>query len=328
MASQFQKALQAMSDNWADSQAQYDQRFGGVVLPEASYIGKLSEFRLDFVKFKGVNTLVAKRKIVVLDGTYKGHIAEDLMNLNSEWGIIYLRRFIDISGYEAPEPEKVEEVEATIKAIHNDKGVYKFDVKHWKQGDGINVIVNALIDVSDEGEIKDPSPIGSSDEEDEQTLPENTSVKDVKSKKEETKSKSKAKAKSKAKEEKSADEVEDEFTSMNRKELKKYIKDNEIDFRVTAKMKDDDVRDKIRELVSPVESEVEEETEENVPSDAELAKRLMVFAASNGITGLKKSMSLDEMIDIVDEATVAESEIDDEDRILLTMLQLDGIIQE
>ena len=313
MASQFQKALQQIQEGWSDSQAQYDQRFGGVKLPEAEYIGKLADFRLDFVKFKGSPTLIVRRKLIVLDGQYKGMSADDMMDLQNEWGLLNLRRFIDVAGYEAPKADEPEAIEAVINTIAKEKGIFKFDVRHWKQGDGINIVTKAMIDLDGEGVPQDSSPIGSSDEEDEKTLPENTNVKTAKKEVDVDKTKD-------------VKEVKDQFTDMNRKDLKKYIKDNELGFRVTAKMKDEEVRTKIRELTedtSPTQTEDNSEV-----SDEELAKRLMVFAATNGITGLKKSMTLDDMIDICDEYQIAKSEIDEEDIKLLTMLQLDGIITD
>lgn len=59
------------------------------------------------------------------------------------------------------------------------------------------------------------------------------------------------------------DEEEDEvdLDELSRKELRAFIKENELDVKVTAKMKDDAIRDKIREALGEDEEEEEEEDE-------------------------------------------------------------------
>lgn len=64
---------------------------------------------------------------------------------------------------------------------------------------------------------------------------------------------------------------DDEFESMDRTELKKYIKDNGLDISVKKSWSDDDLREKIREAVNSgdeeeVEEEIEEDEEEEKPA--------------------------------------------------------------
>ncbi len=56
--------------------------------------------------------------------------------------------------------------------------------------------------------------------------------------------------------------ADDEFSDMDRKELKKYIKDNDLDIKVFRTTEDDELRESIRELVG---TEPEEEAEEEEP---------------------------------------------------------------
>lgn len=69
-------------------------------------------------------------------------------------------------------------------------------------------------------------------------------------------------------EDEDADES-DEFDEMERDDLKKYIKKNKLDIRVTKTMSDDDLRDAIREKVNASEDEDEDgeddDTEEEAP---------------------------------------------------------------
>ena len=67
----------------------------------------------------------------------------------------------------------------------------------------------------------------------------------------------------------------DEFDDMDRKELKHYIKENELDITVKKSMSDDDIRDLIREAVADSDDEddsEEEETDEDSDDEEEQPK--------------------------------------------------------
>ena len=67
----------------------------------------------------------------------------------------------------------------------------------------------------------------------------------------------------------------DEFDDMNRKELKHYIKENELEITVKKSMSDDDIRDLIREAVADSDDEddsEEEETDEDSDDEEEQPK--------------------------------------------------------
>ena len=66
------------------------------------------------------------------------------------------------------------------------------------------------------------------------------------------------------------EEVEDgNLDEMSRTELKRYIKDEELEIRVTTKMSDDDIRAAIQELIEEDEEEDEDEDEEEDEEDIE-----------------------------------------------------------
>lgn len=77
-------------------------------------------------------------------------------------------------------------------------------------------------------------------------------------------------------EETSSDEEEepeetngDEFDDMDRKELKKYIKDNELDITVKKSMEDDDIREAIRAVEKSSDEETKEEDDDDDADDEE-----------------------------------------------------------
>lgn len=68
-------------------------------------------------------------------------------------------------------------------------------------------------------------------------------------------------------EDEDADES-DEFDEMERDDLKKYIKKNKLDIRVTKTMSDDDLRDAIREKVNASEDDDEDEDDDDTEEEA------------------------------------------------------------
>ena len=65
----------------------------------------------------------------------------------------------------------------------------------------------------------------------------------------------------------------DEFDEMERDDLKKYIKKNKLDIRVTKTMSDDDLRDAIREKVNASEDEDGEDDEDDDDTEEEAPKK-------------------------------------------------------
>ena len=138
---------------------------------------------------------------------------------------------------------------------------------------------------------------GSSDDDDEDEKPKKKTVKKTSKKveeeedadDEEEKKPAKKSAKKKVEEEPEDSEDEDseeddseeeetdgdEFDDMDRKELKHYIKENELEITVKKSMSDDDIRDLIREAVADSDDEddsEEEETDEDSDDEEEQPK--------------------------------------------------------
>lgn len=68
------------------------------------------------------------------------------------------------------------------------------------------------------------------------------------------------------------DDDADEFVGMNRTELKKYIRDNDLEISVKKSMSDDDIREAIREAVGSSDESDEDEEEDEEEEDEPKAK--------------------------------------------------------
>jgi hypothetical protein len=96
---------------------------------------------------------------------------------------------------------------------------------------------------------------------------------------------------------------------------------------VTIKHTEDDIRKVIAgALKIPVPSEVP--AEEVVPSDDELMVDLLVFAKSHKIATIKKGMSLDDSLNVLDEHTFSRGELTEDEIKLLTTLAMEKCIED
>jgi len=290
MAKSMEERLATMADGWSAARAQYDQRFGGVKIDAGEYIAKLQRCELGVRKSDDV--VVINVEYLILDGKFKGYVAFDQMNLNNEWGRIFAIRFVNIAGYEFPESADVQKLlPKTCATIAKDASTFKIDAIH--NGDFVNFQAKSI--VSDDGSV--PAP--------ETPAPKTTD------------------ARKKATAPATAPATADPFAAMERKALKEYIREKELDIHVTAKMSDDEIRTAIRSQVEPPAAEVD-----GKPTDEELVGKLLILCKSHGIKEVKKDMALDDMVDIVEEYEFSKSEIDDDEAELLETLNLAKCIKD
>lgn len=308
-----QERLAKMQEAFHGAKAQYDQRFGGMKVDEGEYQGQLSRCSLDIRKSD--NALVMSVEYTILEGKFKGFTCFDQMNLDNEWGRLYAIRFVEISGYEFP--EDVTTLEAVVKEIAKQSGVYLVEAK--KNGDYVNIIPKQLLSADENG------------------IPENTPapapepVKEP-AKKSESKRKTQEPAQVPAPEpvkESSSGLTVESLKALDRKALKQIIVDKDIEFRVTIKHTDDDIRNAIISglgLKATPSSDKAETSAEAIPSDDELKVDLLVFCKSHRIK-VTKEMSLDEMLNILDEYEFPKDELEADEIKLLTMLAMDKCIK-
>lgn len=297
MPKSMEERLNAISEQFKVAKAQYDQRFGGIRIDEGEYPSTLQRCELS-VRRSDDATCVSVEYLLT-GGAFKGFIAFDQMNLDNEWGRIFAIRFVEVSGYEFPDqedPQFSKKLINTLKAIAKEAANYKIEIRH--NGDFLNVIPKELITetATDEDE-------GNSG---------GATKKGVKPKESST----------------SSTEYPN-FCEMERKELKKYIRENGLDIRVTAKLEDEQVRDAIREKLGiSKEEEPAEKKPAGAPSDDELKVQLLALCKSQKIKEVKRDQSLDDMIDITEGYEFKRDELEDDEIELLEMLQLGDCIKD
>ena len=146
--------LKGMQATWADSSAVYDSTFGGVKVDPGQYVARLQSAKI--VESKTSGNLMIRREHVILEGQFQGMIVYDNMNLANAMGMSFVRRWIDQMGYEAPAPDKPEELEDIIAAIVDEGPTVKVAIKH--SGDFVNVSIIELLTAGTGAETQTPPP--------------------------------------------------------------------------------------------------------------------------------------------------------------------------
>ncbi len=150
-SSKYKERLAAMSGSWEQSQGAYDQMFGGVDIPEGVYQARLQGAKI--LESKSSQKLMIRREHLITEGEYKGMVAWDNMMLETPNGLVYVRRWIEMMGYQCPQAGNFEEIEDVIEAILNESPDVK--VRLTRDGDFTNIAVAELLGVSTEGEAED-----------------------------------------------------------------------------------------------------------------------------------------------------------------------------
>ena len=142
---EFASKLSGMKQSWADSSAVYDSTFGGIKIDAGQYLARLQSAKI--VESKSSGKLMIRREHIILEGQFQGMIVYDNLNLETPMGMSFVRRWIDQMGYEAPTPDKPEEIEDIVAAISEEAPTVKVAVKH--SGDFVNVSIIELIAAGD-----------------------------------------------------------------------------------------------------------------------------------------------------------------------------------
>lgn len=233
--SEYQKQLASMRKTWKASKKVYDTMFAGAKVPEGVYIAQVQKCALKESKSSG-NLMIARQHLI-LEGEYKGTMLFDNMQLETEYGPVFARRWIETVGYEAP--EDIEELPELLEAIAGEGPVCKVVVKH--SGDFVNVNVSEMLDsgILDELGISttvDPDEDDSAEGDDaDEAAEQEEEAEVVEEEKPKAKAKAKTKAKAKAKSKKEA---------LSEKDLKEFCVSQDIDF------EDSDDFDALKELIS------------------------------------------------------------------------------
>lgn len=103
----------------------------------------------------------------------------------------------------------------------------------------------------------------------------------------------------------------EELQTFDRKELRTIVKEEELDIKVTAKLKDDDLREKIAEALEIDMEEEEEDEEEEADLESMSRAELKAYIAENELD--VKILRKDKEADIIEKIEAAEAEDEEEE---------------
>lgn len=322
MPKSMEERLAALTTQFQTAKATYDQRFGGIKIDEGEYIGGL--LRCELTTRKSDDSTCLSVEYRIMGGKFDGFTAFEQMNLDNEWGRVFAIRFLEVAGYKFPEqsdPQFVKKIMATIAAIAKEAKQFKIALS-YNTGGFLNVLpkeaIAAPITNTTPAAVATPAPAQAGARARRaaapvvETPPPPPPVVSTPIQAAHTAPAGSVKI--------------PDFSKLDRMALKKFIRDNGVDIRVTAKLTDDDIRTALVKLF-PAEEAATASTEGGVPSDEELKQALLVLCAAQGIKEVKAEMDLDAMIEIVEGYDLARDELEDDQIELLTMLQLTNCIK-
>lgn len=143
---QMQKYLASMNQRWDESKQGHADMFGGDTIPAGIYVAQLRKAELCLSKSKG--QLQIRRSFAIVDGEQKGRSVRDFMNLETEYGFIFARRFLDVLGFQ--QPESAEDLEGILAEVVKEMPVCKIEVKKSPSNNGgefVNIQVNSRVDM-------------------------------------------------------------------------------------------------------------------------------------------------------------------------------------
>jgi hypothetical protein len=221
---------------------------GGVRVPENDY--KLKILKLKKIRASEKDTPGIAVTVKIVEGKFAGKKLTDRLWITPK-SLWRLRSLLEALGMEVPKkalklPAKKivgKEVGATI--IDDDP--YNGRIKS-KIGDWIDLETLADLDDEDEDEDEDDLDEDGVDEDDEEEEDEDEEDDEDEDEDED-------------------DEDEDDLDEMDRKELKAYIKENELDVKITKKMDEDDIREAISSAGDEDEDDDEDEDEDDLDLD-------------------------------------------------------------
>lgn len=138
--SEYTKKLAGMKTAYDDSQNQYDSMFGGAKVPAGNYVAKLQSAVIKESQSSG--KLMIAREHLITEGEFANITIYDNIMLETPMGFTFVRRWVDMMGYE--QPEQPEEIEDIVSDIAEEAPVVKIRIKH--SGDFVNVSVIEVLD--------------------------------------------------------------------------------------------------------------------------------------------------------------------------------------
>lgn len=217
---------------------------GGVRVPENDY--KLKILKLKKIRASEKDTPGIAITVKIVDGKYAGKKLTDRLWITPK-SLWRLRSLLEALGMEVPKkavklPSKKlvgKEVGATIVDDEPYKGKIKSKIGDWID---LETLADLDSDEDDEDEeFDDDDEVDEDEDSDDEDDDED--------------------------EDEDEDEEDDDLEDMDRKELKAYIKENDLDVKVTKKMDEDDIREAISEA-NDDEDDDEDEDEDELDLDS------------------------------------------------------------
>jgi hypothetical protein len=131
----FDAKLAAMQEQYAAAKAQQEQLFGGAAIDPGIYEARLTKCELTLSK-KG-KLQIKRTHIITSAGDFEGIPVTDYMQLETEYGWAFARRWIEQCGKECP--EQLLKVKQVIADIAKDKTSFRIEIR--RDGDFTNVVV-------------------------------------------------------------------------------------------------------------------------------------------------------------------------------------------
>lgn len=153
----FSAKLKTMQSNYAAAKTQQEQMFGGAPVDPGVYEGRLSKCELKLSK-KG-SLQIMRSHIITSAGDFEGIPVRDYMNLETEYGFAFARRWVEICGFQCP--DKVTDFKNTIEEMSSSKVQVRFEVR--RDGDFTNVSVIEKLGGTDDTADDTPEEITSDD---------------------------------------------------------------------------------------------------------------------------------------------------------------------
>ena len=331
--------LKKMKAGWQGSEQAYKEMFGAADIPEDVYVMKLQEACLD--ETTG-GKLRIKREHVIIEGEHKGVVIRDGMNLETDMGPVFARRWLAMLDVEIPEdPEELEDLLLEVKEA---APVVKGRVRH--SGDFTNVDIISVVDDDEGGD----SGSGEEQEIDLDSMDKNELRALVKDndldidgwrKMDEDTLREAIREQIDGGDEEGTEEGTEEgsddvdLDELDKAGLLSLIEENEIDpkdlgFKNKLMMKkasEDKLREALQEaLGGEEEGEGEGSEEGGSAEDDELLEQAKVFCGTWDVE-IAEDADLDDIKAAIAECKFPEKELDDDEKALLEALELTETIQ-
>lgn len=332
--------LSKMKSGWASSEQQYKEMFGASDLPEDTYVAKLQDCELSE---SNAGNLRVKREHVIVEGDHKGVVVRDGLNLENEYGPVFCRRWLAMLGVDVP--ENPEELETLLAEVKEAAPVCKIRVRH--SGDFTNVDVISVLGEDGEelsgGEAEGGEEGGEEidldgmDKNELRALVKENDLEIDGWRKMDEDTLREAIREQIGGEEGSEEGAEGEeegidLDALDKDGLLALIKENEIDakdlgFKNPLLMKKA-TEEKLREAITAYMAEAEggEESGEGAGADDELLEQAKVFCGTWDVE-IAEDADLDDIKAAIAECQFPEKEIDEDEKALLTALELTECIQ-